>query len=351
MSDRKDKKIAVLGSGANGSSIGSDLTRAGLDVVLIDQWPAHVEAMRANGLTVRLEGKETNTKVRAHHLCDLATFTEKFDIVLMLFKAYDSRWAARLIEPYLAEDGLLVGAQNGMSAQAIAEVVGPSRTLGCVIELGSELWEPGIVARSTPHSGVGSSWFGVGSLDPSTIGREEEVASVLRHSGTVEISPDILSAKWMKLVLNVMELANSAMTGLPLDVAENLPGMREIALAAGTEALAAGQAQGFTIQPIIGLKPEDVQNTNRLLETLLERLAVIARPGTWTTMHCDQAKGRLTETDDINGAVVQALAARGGHAPVNAALCEVTRRIHAGELKPDPAHVGLVRELAARRAA
>ena len=42
-----DKKIAVLGTGANGSCVAADLTNAGLDVVLIDQWPAHIEAMRA----------------------------------------------------------------------------------------------------------------------------------------------------------------------------------------------------------------------------------------------------------------------------------------------------------------
>ena len=40
------KKIAVLGAGANGASIGADLTKAGLDVALIDQWPEHVQAMR-----------------------------------------------------------------------------------------------------------------------------------------------------------------------------------------------------------------------------------------------------------------------------------------------------------------
>ena len=42
-----NKKIAVLGTGANGSCISADLTRAGLDVVLIDQRPAQIEAMRA----------------------------------------------------------------------------------------------------------------------------------------------------------------------------------------------------------------------------------------------------------------------------------------------------------------
>jgi 3-hydroxyisobutyrate dehydrogenase-like beta-hydroxyacid dehydrogenase len=31
-------KIAVLGTGANGASIGADMIRAGLDVTFIDQW-------------------------------------------------------------------------------------------------------------------------------------------------------------------------------------------------------------------------------------------------------------------------------------------------------------------------
>ena len=39
-------KIAILGTGANGGAIGADLTRAGLDVTMIDQWPANVEAMQ-----------------------------------------------------------------------------------------------------------------------------------------------------------------------------------------------------------------------------------------------------------------------------------------------------------------
>jgi 2-dehydropantoate 2-reductase len=43
------QKIAVVGTVANGASIDADLTRAGLDVTFIEQWPAHVEAMRKGG--------------------------------------------------------------------------------------------------------------------------------------------------------------------------------------------------------------------------------------------------------------------------------------------------------------
>ena len=47
-------KIAVLGTGANGSCIAASLIEAGLDVTMIDQWPEHVETMRTNGLKISM---------------------------------------------------------------------------------------------------------------------------------------------------------------------------------------------------------------------------------------------------------------------------------------------------------
>ena len=79
------QKIAVLGTGANGSCIAANLVDAGRDVMLIDQWPAHVEAMRKDGLRIahaNAADGELHVPVRAHHLCDIATFTEPFDVVL-----------------------------------------------------------------------------------------------------------------------------------------------------------------------------------------------------------------------------------------------------------------------------
>jgi 2-dehydropantoate 2-reductase len=38
-----NKRIALLGAGAIGGSIAADLTKAGCDVSVIDQWPAHVD--------------------------------------------------------------------------------------------------------------------------------------------------------------------------------------------------------------------------------------------------------------------------------------------------------------------
>ena len=59
------KKIAILGTGANGSCMAADLIQAGFDVTLIDQWPAHIEAMRADGLRIQMDGTVQHVPVRA----------------------------------------------------------------------------------------------------------------------------------------------------------------------------------------------------------------------------------------------------------------------------------------------
>ena len=179
------QKIAVLGTGANGASIAADLTNAGLDVVLIEQWPAHVEAMREHGVRIEMPDETVTTQVRAFHLCEVCTFDEPFDVVLLVMKAYDTPWACQLIKPHLKPDGLLAGVQNGMTIDAIADVVGPERTIGCVIEISSQMFDPGHVKRQSPPD---RSWFAVGSIDLATAGRESEVQELLAHAGTTVIS-------------------------------------------------------------------------------------------------------------------------------------------------------------------
>jgi 2-dehydropantoate 2-reductase len=336
-------KIAVLGAGANGASIGADLTRAGHDVTLVEQWPEHVAAMRSDGLRIAMPGETTHTAVRACNLCDVATFREPFDVVLVVMKAYDTRWACELIAPCVAPDGLAVGVQNGMTADVVRDVVGPERALGAVIECSSELTDPGIVQRHTPPA---RSWFAVGSLGPETAGRERDVADLLGHAGTVEVVADIRSAKWMKLVSNATTLVTTAMLGLPMLAALHHPGMRELMLRSGQEALDAGLAAGYDVLPIFGLTEADVASPEQVVGTLLDTLyARFVLEHTTTTILHDWRKGRHSEVDDLNGAVVAEAERHGLAAPVNAAVVEIAHRIERGELAPEPANAGLLAEL------
>ena len=65
------KRIAFVGAGAIGGYIGANLTALGHDVTLIDPWPAHVEAMRANGMHLYGMTEPENRVIRcqrdAHH--------------------------------------------------------------------------------------------------------------------------------------------------------------------------------------------------------------------------------------------------------------------------------------------
>jgi 2-dehydropantoate 2-reductase len=66
--------------------------------------------------------------------------------------------------------------------------------------------------------------------------------------------------------------------------------------------------------------------------------------GANTTLQ-DHLKGRRSEIDLINGFVVEEGRKRGIPTPANETLVEVTRRIYAGELKPDPANLRVALEL------
>jgi 2-dehydropantoate 2-reductase len=337
------KRIAVVGTGANGAAFGADMVRSGLDVTFIEQWPAHVEAMRASGLRVEMPEETVTTPVRVFHMCEVAMLREPFDIVLLGVKAYDTRWACELIKPLVAQDGLFVGLQNGMTIDDVASIMGAERTLGAVIEVAAGMFEPGVVVRQTGPAGT---WFGIGAYDEQTLGREAEVADVLRHAGEVEIKDDIRSAKWMKLVVNAAEFLPSSILNLPLAEAVELPGIRDVMIASGREAVRTAMALGHELVPIFGNKRIEANDPDSYATVLLDAvLTGWTLQDTKVTVLQDWLKERRAEVDDINGLVVREQLRLGGEAPVNARLVEIAHRIERGELKADAANADLLRSL------
>lgn len=332
-------KIAVLGTGANGAGIGADMVRAGHDVTYIDQWPANVEAIREHGVTVGIAGGETTvTPVTAYHLCQVAELRDRFDYVFVVLKAYDTRWGVELIRPLVADDGVVVGLQNGMSLDDIADIMGPERALGAVLELGANMFEPGVVDR---HSGQDITWFAVGSPNPVAHAKAEGAAEILRAAGTAVVVDDIRSAKWMKLVLNAAELVPSAILDLPIRAAAEVPGMRELMLEAGHEAMRAVYADGCKAVPIFAQTEVDPESFVEEIFGIL--LDVYSLPSTMTTVLHDWMKRRRSEVDQVNGLVVDVLGRE--NAPVNAAFVDIAHRIEAHEIDPGIANLAEIKRL------
>ncbi len=322
-------RVAFLGTGAQGASIAADFAVSGVDVTFIDQWPAHVEAIREKGITVNLPKRTFNAKVNALHLCQVAEIKQPFDIVFLVVKAYDTKWATELIKPVLAKDGFIVGLQNGMTHEDIAIIVGRERTIGAVIEIASNMWIPGETNR---QNDTDESWFALGALDPKMQHRVEDVAKILRHSGRVEVMEDIRSAKWMKLVVNAAELIPSAIVNLPLNDAARFPGMLEVMRQAGYEAMQAALEDGAKIIPIIGMPPVTTNHPERYVDKIFEEvLTIFSKPDTLVTSLQDWRKGRRAEVQEVNGWVVDVLKAHGKSSPMNERVREIAFEIERGE--------------------
>ena len=152
-------RIAFVGAGAVGGYLGGHLARLGHDVTLIDAWPAHVEAIRAQGL--KLTGIEASQNVTvpvpALHLSDVQSLSKgpPIDIAFVSVKSYDTIWATQLIAPHLAPGGFVASLQNCINEPAIASVVGWGRTIGVIAGTYSgELIAPGEVMRTVPLGGT-----------------------------------------------------------------------------------------------------------------------------------------------------------------------------------------------------
>lgn len=335
-------RVAYVGTGANGAGIAADIARAGHDITFVEQWPAHVEAIRKSGITVVFpDGATEVTQVDVRHLCEVAELRDAFDVVFLGVKAYDTRWAAELIKPVLSEDAVVIGLQNGMTRSDIGSIVGEHRALGAVIEVTANMFTPGRVERQSTRE---DSWFALEVSDVVGEDRTRLAAGILGTAGTVELVADIHSAKWMKLAVNAAELVTSALVGMPLAEAAKDPVLLEFMLDTGREAVRAAAADGARLVPILGLpKTVDTSDPDKFADALFGKvLSSFSLPDTETTCLQDWRKGRRNEVRELNGHVVRIASANGLSAPLNAFTVEMAERIERGELPFDLSNRGAI---------
>lgn len=333
-------KIAVVGTGANGASMGADMVRAGLDVTFIEQWPAHVQAMRAHGLTVHLPTETQVTSVTVYHLCEVAELRQTFDIIFTSVKSYDTRWVAELMKPLMRDDSVFVGLQNGMTIDAVADILGPERSIGVVLGIAANMPEPAIVNRQVPVAGT---WLSVGTMSGERTERLEQVAAILAYAGVVEMTDDIRSAKWMKLIANIPEMLPSGILGVPLIEAATMEGIRHVMDEMSREAYALAVDLGVTIQPSLGKTADEVPDSDQYALDLLDRvLESFSASDTRVAVLQDWDKGRRAELDAFSGYIVAQRALLSGRAPVNEAVLHLAERIERGELVPSPHNAALL---------
>lgn len=346
-------RIAVAGVGAMGGTIGAYLSRAGADVVLVDPWAENVERMRRSGLTVKGPDGEFRVDVEAIHLDQLRDLERPLDVVFLSVKSYDTEWMTRALAPYLAVDGCVVSAQNGINEDVIASVVGAERTVGCVVHMSGGMYEPAVVTR---YSSPDWLTYTVGELDGKPSDRVERLAGLLAAAGRSRTTPHIRGELWAKLTLNCATNALGAMSGLPSPRVWLDPDGFEVVLQVLAENARVCRAMGHRMEPVepsgaswpipaelllrIGSDPR----ARSEIRTVFEEVAAArsgARAGK-ASMLQDVEKGRRTEIDYLNGYVVREGALRGIPAPANAAVVMTLKEMLAGEITQEPTNLARV---------
>ena len=190
-----ERKIIIVGAGAVGGYVGGHLARSGEDILLIDPWPEHVDAIQKNGLHFKDPYAEYTIPVEAIHVCDVQRLSKRpVDIAFIATKSYDTEWATAMISQYLAPDGFVVSLQNSINEARIAGIVGWGKTVGCIASgISVNLHKAGHIMRTVIPGKKGSVVFRVGEVHGRITQRAGDLAEVERFLATADGDAEALA--------------------------------------------------------------------------------------------------------------------------------------------------------------
>lgn len=290
-------KVVVLGAGAIGSAYGYQLS-ARHDVTLVGT-AAHMQAVRERGL--RIEGPVQTGTFRLKAVTQVDAI-EPGTLILLTTKVSSSVAAMTPMVPLLSPSVTILCVQNGLySERLVRDLVGERAvTLRAITQVGAVLRSAGVVE----HTVAGYTLVEAHERAPA-------IAAALGASGLDgRVIADMKLAMWRKTVFNCVINPITAITGSTVGgiVDPNLAPLKRLVI---DECLAVAAADGVTF---------DVDFMS-LLDEVFASAATVA-----STLQ-DLQKGRRTEIDHLNGAVV-ALGVRYGIAcPVNAALTTIIKQL------------------------
>ena len=290
--------IVVLGGGAIGSVYAAKLA-ARHPVTLVAR-EAHAEAINRHGL--RLVGREPAThRLRATtSIAEIAPNT----LVLLTTKVTDSHAAVAPLAGRVRGDTVFLCVQNGLGSEEIVKeaIAGRCLVLRAITQFGAIFQEPGVVDFTAA---------GATLVEPSA--RSAEIAALLTAAGLAgRVSEDIRREIWRKLIYNCVINPITAIVGTEVGgIADpRLDPWKQLVV---DECLSVAAADGVRFD----------------LDFVATIAEVFGGARTIASMRQDLLKGKQTEIDHMNGAVV-ALGQRFGiPCPVNAALVATIKAMEA----------------------
>lgn len=319
--------FVIVGAGAIGGIVGAHLVRSGHDVVFIEANAAHAEAIRMHGL--RLSGSiDTVVQAPVH---TPGAYAGPLERLLLAVKSRDTVEALAPLAGALAPDGYVLSLQNGLEEYKIADLVGPSRTVGAYLTFGGYYAAPGHIV----YGGAGS--FKIGELDGARTERVGDLQAALSSQQDVEVTDNIFGYLWSKMALGAVYFGTAVVDAPVLDIYED-PRARSVLEILAGEAVGVADATGIRTETCDGFDPKvfrldsPVDAARREASWEAQRVYWSSHDNTHTGVWRDlKIHRRKTEVDWQIGRIIQAADAVGLPVPHLRRLKGVVESIEAGE--------------------
>lgn len=291
-------RIAVFGSGGVGAYFGGRLAQFGQDVTFIARNES-LSAMRRKGLKVDSIAGDFN--LREVQVTDDPKSVGKVDYIFCCVKSWQVLSAAKAMQPMMNEQTLVIPLQNGVDApDQLSQVLPAEQVLGGLCAIIAFVNAPGHIK----HSGA-NPLIRFGHLDGHPDPRVNALSEVLNRCSGVKssIPDDVLVAMWQKFMLITPWSGLGSVSRAPIGALLIQDETRELLVQASEEIYRLGLAKNINL-------PEDsVEKALSVLESFPENSK--------TSMQRDIARGRPSELDVQNGAVVRLAHELGIDTPVN----------------------------------
>lgn len=331
-------RAAIYGAGSLGTILGAYITSKGGNIDLINHNEKHVQALNEKGAKI-VGTVDFVQKVNAITDKQMAG---KYDIIFLMTKQQGNSETVPFLKDYLEDDGVIVTLQNGLPEHQIADVVGEKRVIGCTVAWGATMLSPGVCELT---SSPDSLTFSLGTIFSETPNHMEEVVSLLKMMGSVEIDRNFIGTRWSKLLINSAFSGMSAVLGCTFGEAAAKKDSRRVVQSLMKECIDVCYASGIKIEPVQGkdiVRLFDYHNPiKKALSFMLIPLAIRKHANLKASMLQDLEKGKKTEVDSINGSVSQQGRRVGVPTPCNDTVVEIVHRIEAGELLPGRENLSL----------
>ncbi len=334
--------VAIWGAGAIGGTIGAHLVRAGHRVVFVDIVEDHVRAMNDDGL--RITGPVADFAVDARAVTPDA-LEGRYRTILLAVKAHHTREAVGMLAPFLADDGVVVSAQNGLNEEVIAQVVGRAATFGCFVNFGADYMEPGVI-----HYG-GRGAVVVGELDGRWTPRAEAIHELFTEfDDRAVLTHNIFGYLWSKLAYASMLFATALTDDAIADTLAD-PSTRDVYTGLAREVVAVAEAAVVRLESFDGFDPlafapgAGDAAARASLDGLVahNRTSAKTHTGIWRDL---AVRHRETEVDAQLGPVVERGRELHVPTPLNARLVTMIHEIEAGARERSPANLVELRDAA-----